>query len=430
MTIKMNDSHIVSISQVKEFLKLNNAIEFQATSRKEKYQWIETALIKFRYFKLRKKEKHIVKNYILKITGISDAQLTRLIAKKKKVGKIIISSINRHKFEKIYKPEDIALLIKTDNLHQRMSGFATKTILKREYQVFRKENYQNISNISVSHIYNLRTTRQYVSHSLTFKKTNPVGCKIGERRKPEPEGRPGFLRIDSVHQGDLDKEKGPYHINIVDEVTQWEIVGCVEKISEHYLLPLLEDLISQLPFLIINFHSDNGSEYINKVVAKLLNKLLVLQTKSRARHSNDNALVEGKNGWVIRKHIGYSYIKSAHAPVINQFYRSFFNPYLNFHRPCAFATIVEDAKKKGKLKKVYKTYMTPYDKLKKVDNSGKYLKSGITFKKLDKFAFALSDNEFAELMQQEKQELFKKFNCQKLQFPTAYISSISGSSLD
>lgn len=430
MTIKMNDSHIVSISQIKEFLKLNNAIEFQATSRKEKYQWIENVLLKFRYFKLRKKEKGMVKKYIMRLTGISDAQLTRLISKKKKVGKIIANNTGRHTFEKVYQPEDIALLIKTDNLHLRMSGPATKAILKRECEIFNHEEYQNISNISVSHIYNLRTTRQYVSHSLTFKKTNPIGCKIGERRKPEPEDRPGFLRIDSIHQGDLEKEKGPYHINIVDEVTQWEIVGCVEKISEYFLEPLLANLLAQFPFVILNFHSDNGSEYINKIVAKLLNKLLISQTKSRARHSNDNALVEGKNGWVIRKHIGYTYIKSDYAPLINQFYQSFFNPYLNFHRPCAFATIVEDKKKKGKLRKIYKTYMTPYDKLKKVDATGKHLKPGITFEKLDKLVSAFSDNEFAKTMQDEKQELFKKFIGHKLQFPTAYISSISGSSLD
>src|SRR3989338_2262872 len=278
MTIKMNDSHIVSIAQIKEFLKISKGFDFKTTSRKEKYDWINEILLRFKYFRLRKKDKTIVRKYIMQMAGISDAQLTRLVNKKKKVGKIVANNSGRHKFEKIYKPEDIALLIKTDNLHLRMSGCATKTILKRECEA--------------------------------FKKTNPVGCKIGERRRPEPEGRPGFLRIDSVHQGDFNSEKGPYHINIVDEVTQFEIVGCVEKISEFYLEPMLENLISQFPFVILNFHSDNGSEYINKITSKLLNKLLVSQTKSRARHSNDNGLVEGKNGWVIRKHIGYAYIKS------------------------------------------------------------------------------------------------------------------------
>lgn len=94
-------------------------------------------------------------------------------------------------------------------------------------------------------------------------KMNPTPINIGERRKPEPYGKPGYLRVDSVHQGDQDKEKGVYHINLVDEVTQWEIVGCVEGISEHFLVPLLTRLMEQFPFRIIEFHSDNGSEYIN-----------------------------------------------------------------------------------------------------------------------------------------------------------------------
>ena len=98
---------------------------------------------------------------------------------------------------------------------------------------------------------------------LNYQKTHPVKVNIGIRKKPAPYGKPGYLRVDSVHQGDLDKEKGVYHINLVDEVTQWEIVGCVEGISEHFLAPLLEVLLKLFPFKILGFHSDNGSEYIN-----------------------------------------------------------------------------------------------------------------------------------------------------------------------
>ena len=115
--------------------------------------------------------------------------------------------------------------------------------------------------------------------------------------------------MDTVHQGDLDGVKGVYHVNAVDEVTQWEIVGATEQISEAWLLPILEEMIEQFPFLILGFHSDNGSEFINHVVAQLLNKLLVEQTKSRPRHSNDNGLAESKNGAVVRKHMGYGHMK-------------------------------------------------------------------------------------------------------------------------
>lgn len=107
-----------------------------------------------------------------------------------------------------------------------------------------------------------------------------------------------------MHQGDFDLEKGVYHINLVDEVTQIEYVGCVKVISEYFLLPLLEELLKTFPFRIFGFHSDNGSEYINYQVSKMLQKMLVEQTKSRSRRTNDNALVEGKNGAIVRKYLG------------------------------------------------------------------------------------------------------------------------------
>lgn len=126
----------------------------------------------------------------------------------------------------------------------------------------------------------------------------------------------------------MNEKKGVYHINSVDEVTQWEIVASVEKITEIYLEPILLLMIEQYPFIIREFHADNGSEYINYTIADLLNKLLIKLTKSRSRQSNDNALVESKNGSIIRKHMGYFYIHQKYAPQINDFYIQFFNPYL------------------------------------------------------------------------------------------------------
>jgi len=405
----MTDSHIISIAQIKEFLKVDSAIKFKAVSKKEKYQWIDDVLNRFKYFSLRKKDRGIVRGYIVKMTGLSQPQLTRIIAKKKKSGKVFLNSTARHRFPRKYDTTDIALLIETDNAHNRLSGPAIRRILKREYEVFGKKGYQNISQISSAHIYNLRRTRQYISHSQTIKKTNPTKVPIGERRKPNPQGKPGYLRVDTVHQGDYGKKKGVYHINVVDEVTQWEVVGCVERISEYYLEPLLEDLIEQFPFKIINFHSDNGSEFINKTVSKLLNKLLIQQTKSRARHCNDNTLIECKNGAIVRKHIGYVHIPANFAKAINQFYKEYFNIYLNYHRPCGFSTVIKD--KKGKEKKVYKPedYQTPYEKLKSLENAKQYLKDGISFKILDKIAYQKSDNDFAQEMQKAKEKLFKNF---------------------
>ncbi len=127
--------------------------------------------------------------------------------------------------------------------------------------------------------------------------------------------------MDTVHQGYQDGEQGPHHINVVDTVTQWEGVGCVETIAEIHLLPVLEAILHQIPFRVLGFHCDNGSEYLNGRVAKLLNKLQVEEfTKSRAYKTTDNAQVEGKNGAVIRKHIGYGGIAAEHAEQFQKFY--------------------------------------------------------------------------------------------------------------
>jgi len=407
MTLNMNDSHAVSIAQIREFLQASQIIKFKGVSQKEKYSWVENILNRFGYFSLRKKDKTTVKKYIRQMTGFSDAQTGRLIAKKKKIGKILPSSRKRHTFPTIYDTGDIARLLETDNNHERLSGPATKKILIREYGQFGKKEYERLSGISIAHIYNLRGKRQYVSGSLTYTKTQTTQAAIGERRKPKPEGKPGFIRVDSVHQGDLDKVKGVYHINLTDEVVQWEIIGCVEGISEKFLLPLLEDLIEQFPFKIINFHSDNGSEYINQQVADLLNRLAIKQTKSRSRHSNDNALAESKNGSVIRKHMGYAHIPKKYAHSINCFYKKYLNVYVNYHRPSGFATDTMDDK--GKIRKKYDQYLMPYEKFLSLENSERYLREGTTPQMIKDIAKEKSDNEYAALMQREKARLFKSF---------------------
>lgn len=126
----------------------------------------------------------------------------------------------------------------------------------------------------------------------------------------------------------MDGTKGVYHINAVDIVTQWEVVATCERINDAYLLPVLKDLTNQFPFEILGFHSDNGSEYINRTVATLLEKMRVEKTKSRSRHSNDNVLAESKNGSVVRKIFGYSHIPQRFAAHINVFCREHLNPYV------------------------------------------------------------------------------------------------------
>ena len=181
-------------------------------------------------------------------------------------------------------------------------------------RVYGDRRYERLAGISVSHLYNLRHSNGYQRQRRHFDKTRPKRIPIGERRQTNPQGQPGILRVDTVHQSDLDGITGFYHINAVDEVTQFQCVFSVERISEHFLIPILEELLATFPSVIQGFHADNGSEYINRRVAKLLEKLRIELNKSRPRHSNDNALAESKNGTVVRKHLGFEHIPGQWAP--------------------------------------------------------------------------------------------------------------------
>lgn len=403
----MNDTKLDSPEAIKAFLGSTDKLEFHV-SKETRYEWIAGTLKRTNYFKLSKKDKGSVREYMERMTGYSWSQLKRLVAQYRDnhwIGRRVSS---RNTFAKRFTQNDILLLANTDEAHQTLSGYATKKLFERAYLVYGEASYERLATISVSHLYNLRKSNFYKRQRRFFTKTKRSAVPIGERRKPQPQGKPGYIRIDTVHQGDQDKQKGVYHINAVDEVTQFEVICSVEKISEAYLIPMLEELLATFPFVIINFHSDNGGEYINYTVAKLLNKLHIEMTKSRSRHSNDNALAESKNGSIVRKYMGYSHIAQKWASLINEFNRNHLTPYLNFHRPCFFAEIKTDSK--GKEKKIYpyRSMMTPYEKLKSLSNAANYLKAGESFDTLDKQMMAMSDLQAAKAMKHAQAELFKR----------------------
>ena len=403
----MDDTQIETIEQVRQFLTGSGAMKMAISSKAESYEWVRTTLIRFEYLTLKKAERGWLLKYLQQVSGYSRAQITRMVGQYRETGKIERRYCTANGFSRKYTLDDLSLLIALDKLHGTLSGPATKKLCERAYHIFKQEEYKNLSEISVSHLYNLRHTAGYLRVRREFTKTRSTNVKIGERRKPDPQGKPGMIRIDTVHQGDLDGKKGVYHINTVDEVTQFEITGSVEGISERFLIPLLAELLEQFPFTILGFHSDNGSEFVNGRVAKLLNKLLIEFTKSRPRHCNDNALVEAKNGSIIRKQFGYVHIPQKYAARINRFCRDHLNPYLNFHRPCFFPEIFTDKKGKERRCYPYKNMMTPYEKLKSLPDAQSFLKPGITFESLDDIAGAITDNEAARRLNQARKRLFR-----------------------
>lgn len=410
MNIIMNDSHIVSLNQVEENIATVTIPIFSFESHEKAYAWVDQILDRFSYHsrgknRLSKKEKMSIRKYIQMYTTYSRSQITRLIKEKKENGTLKYGKgKKRNSFKKIYTKEDAELLAEADNAYRRMSGNAMRKTFKDEFELYGKKDYERLAQISHGQFYRLRGSLDYKEKSITIGRTISVNCSIGIRKKPQPDGKPGYIRADTVHQGDFEGVKGVYHVNLVDEVTQWEILFCVESITEGSMAYVVEQALKLFPFNIIGFHSDNGGENINGSVSEVLQKQFIEQTKSRSGRCNDNALIECKNGSVVRKHMGRWHMPKFEARKINAFFRDFFNHFLNFHRMCAYPTIV--VSDDGKKKKIYEETMTPCQKLLSIKNVKTYLREGMTVEILKEKMKKHSHIEFAKIMSVAKQKLF------------------------
>ena len=228
----MQDGERLSLEQIQAFLEARDELRFEASDRRELYEWVGRTLVEQEYAGLGRASKGLVRRYVAKMTGLSRAQVTRLIGQYRDRGQVQAKVYRRHRFATRYQRDDIALLAAVDEAHETLSGPATQKILQREYYDFKDTRFAHLARLSVAHLYRLRETRDYRKRRVVCQPTRPSPVSIGERRRPDPQGRPGYLRVDTVHQGDdLDGNKGIYHINAVDEVTQWEVVGAVPSSS-------------------------------------------------------------------------------------------------------------------------------------------------------------------------------------------------------
>ena len=412
MIRRLDTQRLQTLDQVREFLAGSGGFDLQPQSRADAYAFVAKTLRRFDYALLGKADKGLLRRFLGKATGLSRAQVTRLLRQHRTTGGVRDRrGAPGRPFPRRYTSADTGLLAETDALHGTLSGPATRALCARAFRLFGDSRFERLARISNGHLYNLRHSTTYARRrGATPAPTRPVQVAIGERRRPQPFGQPGWVRVDTVHQGDLDGIKGLYHVNLVDEVTQFQFIGSVEHIHAACLGPVLEALLQAFPFTLHGFHTDNGSEFVNREVAALLETLRIEFTKSRARRSTDNALVESKNGSVLRKHLGHGHVPGRWARQVNAFTQQVLSPYLNFHRPCFFPREQVDAR--GRVRKRYRhaDVMTPYEKLKSLPDADACLKPGTTFAQLDADAAARSDNEAARALNQARERLFRTIN--------------------
>jgi hypothetical protein len=192
----MDDSEATSLEQIRVFLAGSREVRFTGQLRDEVYAWTERTLVRHQYASLSKREKGLLRLYLGCMTGLSRAQVTRLIAGYAATGRVKAAPHQRRKFAARYTKADVELLAYVDKSHGNLSGPATRRILEREYREYGQAAYAQLAGISVAQIYRFRNSESYRKRNTSYQPTRPTPIAIGERRKPRPQGRPGYLRID------------------------------------------------------------------------------------------------------------------------------------------------------------------------------------------------------------------------------------------
>ncbi len=140
-------------------------------------------------------------------------QITRLVARWEENRLAAVPLAKRYRapvapFARKYTGADIELLVEMDRANEDVCGPAVVHLLRRAWRVYGDPRYERLAGLSVSHLYNLRKSAGYQARRVSFTKTRPVCNPIGVRKAPRPHGRAGWVRIDSVHQGDSTVSRG------------------------------------------------------------------------------------------------------------------------------------------------------------------------------------------------------------------------------
>src|SRR5260370_27989301 len=207
----MEEGRALSLEEIRVFLEASEGIRFEGKNRKEIYGWVKQTLVVQQYEAQGKAWKGLLRSYLSKMRGCSRAQVTGLIGQYLEQGNIEEKTYHRRRFPSLYTRRDSEVLGEVDEADETLSGPATQKILYREFYEFGNRDYQRLAQISMAHIYNLRKSGTYRKRRIAYQATRPTAVNIGERRKPDPHGRPGYLPADTGQQGDPARDKGGDH---------------------------------------------------------------------------------------------------------------------------------------------------------------------------------------------------------------------------
>lgn len=195
---------------------------------------------------------------------------------------------------------------------------------------------------------------------------------------------PGFLEADLVaHCGGDTSGSFLNTLTLTDISTGWtECLPLIRKSSGDVIigLKLAQNL---LPFPLLGFDTDNGSEFINHEVLKYCDDNKITFTRSRAYRKNDQAHVEQKNGSIVRRTVGYERFEGRAAwEALGKMYRVL-RVYINFFQPSL--KLLSKERNGAKVTKKYDTARTPHQRIIQSETVGQNIKDALDlqYKKLD-----------------------------------------------
>jgi hypothetical protein len=154
-------SREVELVEIEAFLAASESVRFVGCGRAEIYRWVERLLCYHEYPLQGRRSKGLLRAYVECMTGLSRSQSTRLIGGYVRIGRVAAKPSGRPRYQHHYTPADIELLAAFDEAHERLSGPATRHILKREFEVYGKFEFGRLAVLSNGHLYNLRHSARY-----------------------------------------------------------------------------------------------------------------------------------------------------------------------------------------------------------------------------------------------------------------------------
>ena len=386
------DAHrLQTLDRVRELLEGDRPIP-RVQSRADAYRLIERTVARFDYGRLRKVDKGLIRRYLRIATGLSRAQVTRLLKQHRTTGTLTDRrGAPRRPFPRRYTNADVELLAHVDALHGTLSARATRKLLGRAYGVFGDRRFARLAGVSRGHLYNLRRSPGYLQRRATASDPTQLPLTNRQRWRPQPFPRPGHVRVAAVQAVDTDPLGSLYVIELADEVTAFRVVRVVAHLDTSNLIPAIHTLRRAFPFTVVDFHVARDSKPAERRVAALLRTLHT----ARAR-------TEG----LPRPRLDHPRDADRDVDAVNAFLEQTLAPYLNYHRPCSFSSERVDAGSRVRVVHRDADIMTPYERLRSLPAASACLTPGTTLAQLDAIAAASSDNEAARAVAEARGRLF------------------------